>query len=193
MARPKKYENQGAQEFAEKIADVIPDADTKAILEYTLKRIESMEQSLVGFGSKLDGLVGRMDTIEAVMKGEDAGFEKALKDSNPDNAPRVLSKDESGVRGTLAGVELQEVVHKVLGSDCHAYVLSDAVLPKSFLSILIPERLSGIKNDFRSKQINNASASSDTKKWCELVKSNLFRQYAHTDKGAPEFRIKSWS
>lgn len=189
MARPTNASLELAKD-PEHIAELVKDKETRGLVEYLLKRIEAYEESLTQFNSKMDAVVARVDTVEAVMKGEDAGFEKSLKGAVAGSEPKILSKSESEIRGTLASTEIQDMVHRVLGSDCHAYIKSDNVLPQSFLSLLVPERLSGVKDDYRSRQINNASAGSDVKKWCETVKSNLFRQYVREDKGTPDFRIR---
>lgn len=172
----------------DKMLELTKDKETKAVLEFLIKRLDSFEESMTSINGRIDGVKERLDDLDAQVRGEESGFDSVLRKEGSD--PLVLNKSQQEQYGTLGGQELQDITHKVLGSDCHAFIKSDAILPRSFLSIYVSDRLTGGGSNWRTRQINNASAGQDAKKWCEMVKSNLFKQYSRENKGAPEFRIK---
>lgn len=184
----KKETEAKSEVTGEKLVEMTNDKETKAIIKYLVDKMDKMEAFCGTLGTRIDSINAAMDDVKAQVNGSDPGFERALKDGS--SAPRVLNKSQEEIYGTLAGQELQDITHKVLGSDCHAYVKADKVLPRTMFTVLVSERLSGQKDNFRTRQINNASATSDAKQWLEKIKSNLFRQYSREDKGAPEFRTR---
>ncbi len=172
----------------EKILELTKDKETKALLEFLIKRLDTFDENLFSVNARLDGMKANVDELNAQVRGEESAFDNALNKQGSE--PLVLNKSQAEQYGSLGGQELQDITHKVLGSDCHAFIKSDPVLPKSFLSIWVSDRLTGGGSNWRTRQINNASAGADAKKWCEMVKSNLFKQYSRESKGTPDFRIK---
>src|SRR5690349_16462604 len=109
-SHPTTKKSEGLKEYDEKVTELVKDKELKGLLEYLLKRLETFEEALMQTNSKLDTAISRTDVIEAVMHGEDAGFEKSLKNATAESAPRILNKSEEEIRGTLAGEELQSIV-----------------------------------------------------------------------------------
>lgn len=156
-------------------------------LNYAHERMDRHEELLKGVYNKIDRLLDEVKDVKLRTEGKDIEFERALRAAK-ETIPE-LTKSQAEIFGTIAPQALRDIVEQVLGTDFGAYTRSERALPTTFFTLLVPKRLSGMEMDFRSQSISNASPEADVKKWCEKVKSNIFRQFTLQNTGTPRFLI----
>jgi hypothetical protein len=151
-------------------------------------RIDKHEDLIKAIYRKMEYLELAMKRVEDLATGKDVNFEEALRKETVNKV--LVTEEMRDLYGDEAPADIQTIVSNVLGRDVVCFMKPNRAIPSSLFTVLVPKRLSGNENDFRSCTIYNASAESDVKKWCERVKSNLFKTFASQSKGVPMFLVQ---
>lgn len=155
------------------------------IINFSNGRVDKLEAIAAAIYSKLDSLNKEFAEVKDLATGKNPEFEKKLRTECGKSV--TLNESQRTVYGEPISDRLHEIVKSVLGADVASFIKPDPAIPASLFTLLLPKRLSGFDMDFRSCTVMNAAIEADVKKWCEKVKSNLYRQYASQSKGTPNF------
>lgn len=157
-------------------------------VKYVHERLDKLEDLTKAFFIKLTDMDKKMVEFQDILAGKNPEFEAEVRKSTA--KPVTLSESQSSMYGTPVTDQLLDIVHATLGRDFGAFLKANRGMGSQLFSVLVPSRLSGVDFDFRSTTIYDISGDSDVKKWCERVKSNLFKTYASQNKGTPALFIR---
>ncbi len=161
--------------------------------DFTKEALETFKLGISRIGQLetiISALSLKVETLEeSLKKNTNVEFERELKKTSSERVE--LSATEQTLYGASAPNRLHEIVGKVLGVDFMVYAKSDERLPQTFITVHVPSRLAenSKPKDLRSRMIPNVAIEHELKKFCELIKKNIFRQFQAMQSGSPEFLI----
>lgn len=175
------------------VAVVSPAPDLTNVLTDIVKQLAEIKASIVDTNL-------RVTAAEVTQAGGNSRFEAELKKETGEVVE--LSAAEISYYGEKAGDQIIAVVRKVLGADFSVFAKADSAAPVTMVTIIPPIRIvpgqnKGVDqlgkkirvNDFRSRVVANAAILPEVKKFCELVKSSLFREATMFQRESPVFKI----
>ena len=151
------------------------------------ERLDTLEDLIKLCFKKQIAAADAIEALQLISEGKNPEFERNLKKA--EEAPPELTDSQTEIYGPIAPSAVLEIVHQVLGVDFGGYMKPDSMIPRTLFTVLVPERLTGLRFDFRSVTVDNISTAQDVKKWCEKVKSNIHKHFSAKNVGNPNFMI----